>query len=135
MPTTETRGHLLVVEDDPAVARVISMILTRDGFSVVTATSGSDAMQLLDERFDAMVLDLRLPGMRGDAFYYAATARQPWLTARALFLSGDIDETAEQVIAETGCRGMQKPFEIPRFLEAMRAMAPVRRATPLPRVG
>lgn len=127
--------RVLVVDDEPSVAQVIALLLRRGGFEVVTAGSGQDAMHLLDDPFDAMVLDLRLPGMRGDAFYYAASARQPWLTGRALFLTGDITEQAEEVIGATGCRFLRKPFDMHVMLDLVRAMVPERESPRVPRVS
>ncbi|MEX2182460.1 MAG: response regulator [Gemmatimonadaceae bacterium] len=126
MPSTDAIApHVLLVDDDPAVANVLAMVLRRAGYRVTTAGSGHQAEQLLGERFDAMVLDLRLPGMRGDAFYFLASTRQPWLVCRALFLTGDITEQAEELIAVTGCRWLRKPFHLPDMLDAVAAMAPL----------
>jgi len=126
--------RILLVDDESAVATVLATLLTRVGYEVVTAGSGRDAERFLDERFDALILDLRLPGMRGDAFYYLATARQPWLASRALFLTGDGTEQAEELIAATGCPMMQKPFPIHALLAAVEQLAP-RALHSLPRVG
>jgi DNA-binding response OmpR family regulator len=128
------RPRVLLVDDETAIATVLGTLLGRVGYDVVTAGSGHDAEPFLHERFDALVLDLRLPGMRGDAFYYLAIARQPWLTGRALFLSGDGSEQAEELIAATGCRMLQKPFPIPDLIAAIEAVAP-RTMHALPRVG
>jgi CheY-like chemotaxis protein len=126
--------RVLLVDDETAIATVLAALLRRVGYDVVTAGSGHDAEAFLNERFDALVLDLRLPGMRGDAFYYLAIARQPALTSRALFLSGDGSEQAEQLIAATGCRTLQKPFPIPDLIAALEAIAPLKMHA-LPRVG
>jgi len=57
----------LVVEDDHAVADVLRMRLQRDGHEVVVAASQRDAYHVLDEqRFDFVLLDLRLPTHDGD---------------------------------------------------------------------
>jgi CheY-like chemotaxis protein len=138
MPTSDVGApRVLLVDDDPAVAHVIATLLRRSGYTVVAAGSGQDAAHLLDEPFDALVLDLRLPGMRGDAFYYLATARQPALNGRALFLTGDITEQAEELIRATGCRWMLKPFQFADMLAILQEMAPLPRATPerIPRVS
>jgi DNA-binding response OmpR family regulator len=138
MPTSD-RGapRVLLVDDDPAVAHVIATLLRRSGYTVVVAGSGQDAAHLLDERFDALVLDLRLPGMRGDAFYYQATARQPSLNGRALFLTGDITEQAEELIRATGCRWMLKPFQFAEMLAVLQEFAPLAPPAPerMPRVS
>ena len=126
--------RILLVDDEMAVATVLATLLRRSGYEVVTANSGRDAERFLDERFDALILDLRLPGMRGDAFYYLATARQPWLASHALFLTGDGSELGEELVAATGCHMMLKPFPIPALLAAVERMAP-RAMHSLPRVG
>lgn len=126
MPRPEAPAlRVLVVDDDPAVAHVLALLARRAGFDVVTSGSGQDAMHLLDERFDLLVLDLRLPGMRGDAFYYAATARQPWLRGHTIILSADISEQADDIVRSTGCIHMRKPYDVPRLVETLRSMAPV----------
>jgi len=126
--------RLLFVDDDASVAHVLSIWLRRSGYEVVTAGSGQEAERLLEERYDAMVLDLRLPGMRGDAFYYLAIARQPWLINRALFLTGDITEQAEQIVAATGCQMLRKPFPLHEMLDAVTSLAPIA-AQEIPRVS
>ena len=126
--------RILLVDDETAVATVLAMLLKRTGYEVVTAGSGQDAERFLDERFDALILDLRLPGMRGDAFYYLAIARQPWLTSRALFLTGDGSEQSEKLIAGTGCRMMYKPFPVQELLVAVERLVP-RTMLSLPRVS
>jgi two-component system phosphate regulon response regulator OmpR len=124
MPSTPV-PHILLVDDDRAVNQVLAKVLRRSGYVVTTAGSAQEAESLLGERFDALVLDLRLPGMRGDAFYFLASTRQPWLTCRALFLTGDISEQAEMLIGQTGCRWLRKPFHLAEMLDAVTAMAPL----------
>ena len=103
MPTTRLPGpRVLLVDDDPAVGKALAAVLRRAHYDVVLAGSASQAEELLASRFDAMVLDLRMPEMRGDAFYYLACVRQPWLNCRALFVTGDITEQAETIIENTG---------------------------------
>ena len=121
-PADVAAPHVLLVDDDAAVAHVLATVLRRAGYRVTTAGSGDEAERLLDERFDALVLDLRLPGMRGDAFYFLASTRQPWLLRRALFLTGDISEQAETLIEVTGCVWLRKPFHLPEMLDAVAAM-------------
>jgi DNA-binding response OmpR family regulator len=54
------------VEDDPAIARVLSRLLTRLGCAVVGAADGSEGVGIFDrETPDLVVLDLGLPGLDG----------------------------------------------------------------------
>ncbi|MFI8966166.1 response regulator transcription factor [Streptomyces sp. NPDC053493] len=59
-------GRILVVDDDPTVAEVVSGYLERAGFSVEHAADGLDAVRRATERRpDLVVLDLMLPGLDG----------------------------------------------------------------------
>ena len=60
------KPRLLVVEDEPAFARLIHLALSRAGFDVHTVTNGEDALDLAAEIHpDAVILDLGLPGADG----------------------------------------------------------------------
>jgi two-component system OmpR family response regulator len=59
-------ANVLVVEDEPALASALAQGLRQDGFTVETATDGLVALDLsLTRHFDAIVLDLMLPGLAG----------------------------------------------------------------------
>ena len=62
--------HVLVVDDDPAIRRVLARYLTLDGFTVVEVESGQAALDYLRAGGEACVilLDLRMPVMDGWAF-------------------------------------------------------------------
>jgi DNA-binding response OmpR family regulator len=58
--------RILVVEDDEHIAEVLDLHLRDEGFHVVRASDGDEALQLLEEQdWDALVLDLMLPGTNG----------------------------------------------------------------------
>jgi CheY-like chemotaxis protein len=59
--------HVLVVEDDADVLESLALILTDHGYRVLTATSGADALRVLEsrERPALILLDLIMPGMDG----------------------------------------------------------------------
>src|SRR2546422_7372505 len=60
------KPSLLVVEDEPGFARLITLCLVREGFEVHTVTTGEDALDVAAEIHpDAVLLDLGLPGMDG----------------------------------------------------------------------
>jgi DNA-binding response OmpR family regulator len=59
-------GHILVVDDEPAIVTVVRERLERDGFSVRTVASGEEALAYMEkDPAELIVLDLRLPGMDG----------------------------------------------------------------------
>jgi DNA-binding NtrC family response regulator len=58
--------NILIVDDEPEVAEVLAMSLTRQGHSATVAHSGGDAIRVLRQTsLDAMFLDVSMPGMNG----------------------------------------------------------------------
>lgn len=63
---TDIFGHVLVVEDNPALLAVIALHLKKAGLTVTTANTGSEAWRNLEEdEFDLVVTDFNMPGMSG----------------------------------------------------------------------
>ena len=68
-------GHILVVDDDRAFRVSTSALLRQDGYEVTAVGDGQEAVAALrQQRFDLMLLDLRLPGMDGLRIVEALTA-------------------------------------------------------------
>ena len=82
--------RLLVVDDEVSLRRGIEAFGRMRGFDVVTADEGQSALELVRATsFDAVVCDLRMPGMDGVAFHEALRAEWPGLAARTIFITGD----------------------------------------------
>jgi DNA-binding response OmpR family regulator len=106
-------ANMLVVDDEPAIARSLSLLFTRRGHRVAVAQGGNAALDLMAQtHFECVVLDYRLPDIRGDALYAYMVARQPHLSRRVIFLTGDIVPDVRDVLDRTGCRVVTKPFEL-----------------------
>jgi len=88
------RKHLvLVVDDEPPIVRLVRAKLQADGYAVITAGSGEEALTVLeDERPDLVILDLMMPGIDGFETLRRIRSNHTvpviMLTARA----GDIDK-------------------------------------------
>ncbi len=88
-PHPDQAPVVLLVDDEPAVLRVMSRILERAGFLVVTATSGLHAISLAAELPappDIVVTDLRMEPIDGSAL--ARLILAVWPETRFLFVSG-----------------------------------------------
>jgi DNA-binding response OmpR family regulator len=122
---------VLVVEDEPSIARAIAIALSRQGFVPVTTSSGEGALYYLrTQAFDAMLIDLRIPDMRGDVVYHLAISLQPQLRRQTLFTTGDVTEQAAELIEACGCPVLMKPFDLRELSEALRTLlAPTRHLT------
>ncbi len=114
-------AKLLMIEDDVRLAGMVEDYLGEHGFTLQIAESGEAGLELLDrERFDAMLLDVMLPGIDGFEVCRRARARSPlpiiMLTARG-------DETDRVVGLEIGADDyLPKPFSLRELLARIRAL-------------
>jgi two-component system response regulator GlrR len=91
MPRNSAR--LLLVDDDPALLKLLGMRLTSEGFQVTTAASGPDALrQLNKEKVDLVISDLRMDEMDGLALFGEIQKLHPGLPVIILTAHGSIPE-------------------------------------------
>jgi CheY-like chemotaxis protein len=70
--------RILVVDDEPLVCDAVRMMLDFDGHVVETVVSAKDALAKLEgNKFDLVITDYQMPGMRGDELAAAIKARDP----------------------------------------------------------
>ncbi len=115
--------RVLVVDDEPEIAEMVELMLTGAGHTVVCAGSGAQALELLRQhRFDAIVCDLRMPGMDGPALWRQVQQAHAQLAQRMVLVTGDsLSPGAQQFLSESGCTSLEKPFAKPELLAAVRA--------------
>jgi DNA-binding NtrC family response regulator len=118
--------HVLIVDDEPAISKALATALTRaGGFRTSTALSGETAMHIVrSQHVDAMIVDLRIGDIRGDALFELVAATQPHLRKRTVFTTGDITERGEELVNATGCPMLRKPFELREVIDWARSVAP-----------
>jgi two-component system, OmpR family, response regulator len=59
-------AKILIVDDDPHIRKLIRVILSDEGFTILEAEDGKDALSLLDsEKVDLIILDIMMPNMDG----------------------------------------------------------------------
>jgi PAS domain S-box-containing protein len=118
----DAHHRVLVVDDEAEIADLMRAVLEGAGFDVATAESGAVALELLAEaRFDAIVSDVRMPDIDGAALWRAVREHHPLLARRMLFVSGDtLSSQARQVLEETRCPSLDKPFARADLLAAVR---------------
>lgn len=115
--------HVLLVDDEPAICKALSLALTRAGFRVSAALSGESAMSIVrGGHVDVLVVDLRIPDMRGDSLFELAAAMQPHLRTRTLFTTGDITERAQELIEACRCPLLRKPFDLKELIDWVRGV-------------
>jgi len=81
---------VLIVDDEPSICKALSMALSKD-YNVIAAQSGDSALAIVrNEHVDVMLIDLRIPDMRGDVIFEVAAGHQPHLRYQTLFMTGDL---------------------------------------------
>ncbi|MEM0673970.1 MULTISPECIES: two-component system response regulator GlrR [Dickeya] len=91
--TTRKSATLLLVDDDPSLLKLLGMRLTSEGFTVITATSGLEALRLLlREKIDLVISDLRMDEMDGLALFAEIQKNQPGMPVIILTAHGSIPE-------------------------------------------
>lgn len=108
---TPSKAHLLVVDDDADMLRLLTMRLTGAGYRVSTATSAEAALTQLDiERPQLVLSDVRLPGRDGLALFDDIRARHASLPVILLTAHGTIPDAVEAT--ERGVfTYLTKPFD------------------------
>ena len=119
--------RVLIVDDEPSITRALAIACQRAGLDVLSTTSADEAHQLVRRHHvDVLIVDLRMPEMRGDVLFHLASSIQPHLRHQTLFMTGDISARAQELIAACGTPSfLQKPFELADVLQAVRALVPV----------
>jgi DNA-binding NtrC family response regulator len=114
-------ARILLVDDEVVFANNMSKLLTRRGYQVKAVNSGDEALRaLMDNPFDVMVLDLKMPGMDGIATMQEM--RKLGLFTEILILTGhgSID-TALEAIQLGAYDYVTKPVEIAELLSKIEA--------------
>ena len=103
--------HLLVIDDEPMVQRIVRITLERSGYRVSVAGSGPEAIALMDgaaSDVGAILLDINLPGMRGDEVY---TKLREKTAAHVIFSSGySLEPDIRSILEEGSASFLQKPY-------------------------
>jgi CheY-like chemotaxis protein len=117
--TKPAGAPVLLIEDEPAVMDFVRSALERNGYKVVCAESGADALQLLaDGEFHGVVSDMRTPGGVDGAQVHAwIAANRPELASKLVFITGDIaNEETASTLRRTGAPCVEKPFRVQQFI-------------------
>jgi CheY-like chemotaxis protein len=85
-------SRILVVDDDEGIRHFAARALSHDGHEVVTACDGFEAIRLVEAQapFDLFIIDVMMPGMRGDELARRLRDRDPG--TRVLYFTGYADQ-------------------------------------------
>jgi DNA-binding response OmpR family regulator len=115
-------AHILVIEDDPAVARSLQDALAREGYAVTWKATGGEGLAFARAHNpDLLLLDVRLPD--GSGFDVCRQLRAQGLRLPVLLLTAQRDEIDKVLGLELGADDyLTKPFSLRELLARLRAL-------------
>ena len=120
-PCTEgalTRPRILVVEDDFLIRMMLAEVLADEGFDVLEAETGDEALGLLDASVELVVTDVQLPGsLNGRELVAQARKTRPDLPV--IFTSGRMDPGSTQTARDVS---ITKPYQSAEICATIRRL-------------
>ena len=117
-PPKIMKPKILLLDDDEAIRQMLGRVLTQEGYLVVPAATGQQALELAAAtELDLALLDLTLPGQSGWDVFERLTAEEPLLPIVI------ITARANQLFVALGAGAgalMEKPLDLPRLLQIIR---------------
>ena len=114
-------ANVLIIDDDPALRRLLRLTLQDGGFDVVTAANGVDGLEHIAAREpDVIVLDLKMPVMDGRTFY--GKLREGGYSTPVVILSAFGAREAGRALGAEAY--MDKPFDPNALLDEVKRLAP-----------
>ena len=121
MPTGDSKKTILVVDDEPEIRKLVSAMVTKFGYAVLTADSGEHALTLYKnhaEPIEMLITDVVAPGMSGPMLADKLSARQPDL--KVLYISGyDSTHVVQKYVVDRGHMLLSKPFTVDELQNCM----------------
>jgi signal transduction histidine kinase len=114
-PAHERREHILVIDDDPLVARALCLRLRQAGYRTSRDADGAAGLRRLLAKgdIDLVFCDLLMGGMSGMDFFEALQAQAPHQLQKLVFMTGGaFTPSARQLAIEQQGRVVEKPFDI-----------------------
>ena len=115
-------GTIMIVEDEPAVARGVQIALEREGYSTAIVGTGEEAIkQFADVAPDLILLDVRLPGINGIELLKLLNQDRQVREVPVLFCSGatELLEENHDAIEKSGAKVVTKPFTLDGLIESV----------------
>ena len=115
------KKHVLIVEDDLAIRRLMQSILAREGYDVEAVTDGFEAVLKIGVgEYDAIILDLMMPNLDGFELIATLADNRPDLLPRIVVASAASPAVMQARIQAPLFRMLSKPFDINDLKQAVR---------------
>lgn len=113
---------ILIVDDSESILEVVKFTLENNGFNVIDANNGKNALEFLDGRkIDLVLTDLHMPEMNGIDLIKAIRKIDTYTTTPILFLTTESQAEKKLEAKDAGATGwIVKPFAPPKLLSAIK---------------
>ena len=120
-------AHVLVVEDEPTVARLIADVLEDEGMHVDVLLDGREALDRAGRQsFDLVICDMKMPGLDGQHFYKSLERAGNPLRERFLFVTGDVVAAQTREFLERNhLPHVAKPFRVEELTDKVHGVLAV----------
>jgi two-component system, cell cycle sensor histidine kinase and response regulator CckA len=122
-PASQSRGRILIVDDEPIVGFSLQQLLSKEG-EVLVATSAREALAHIEsgDRFDVILCDLLMPQMDGPGLYDELRKSAPGQAERMVFITGGaFTVRAREFLERVPNFRVSKPFDVESLLKIVRA--------------
>ena len=125
----DTAAVVLAVDDNATIRKAISMRLGSKGYNVVTAPDGKEALALIEQQaFDLVLLDLQMPGMRGEEVLQRLRQRYSETQLPIIMLAASTDKNDINRTLQLGANDyVTKPGELPILLARIKTQLSLKR--------
>lgn len=103
---------ILVVDDEPMARNLLRLMLVREGFDVIEAVDGQDALNKLEQRIpDLLILDVMMPGIDGLSVCRQLRSREAFANIPIMMLSARTDtDSVDEGFAAGATKYLTKPI-------------------------
>src|ERR1700722_13753006 len=130
MENASPKKTILVVDDEPEIRKLVSAMLTPQGYHIILADTGEQAIKTFRKQakdIDLLLTDVVAPGMAGPTLADQLTELKPDL--RVLFMSGyDNRQVVQKYVVEKGSLLLTKPFTVKQLREKVEEALRTRKA-------
>lgn len=132
LPVPSSGQRILLVDDEGMIRQLMARVLEEQGFSVLQAEDGKSAIKTFSENsVDLVILDMIMPGMKGEAVLKALRAMSS--DVRVMVSSGFMSEEQRDHLREFGIEDfLDKPYREEDVLSSIRKVLAKRRRTAIP---
>ncbi len=111
--TPPRNARILLVDDDPAVRRMITVLFSSKAHQVDAVNDGAAAMRMLQEHeYDLIIANPRAAVSAGEMLAPAMLSRWPQFRKKTILISGDVRPENREWLEDLGCTFYLKPFKI-----------------------